>query len=296
MPVINPERTLRKRLPPWLRMPLPTGDVFSRTRGLLGELHLHTVCESARCPNHWECWSKGTATFMIAGDRCTRHCAFCAVNTAKPLPLDPGEPVRVAEAARRMNLRHVVITSVTRDDLPDGGAGHFQKTIEAVRARVPGIIIEVLTPDFNDCDEAINGVIAARPDVFNHNLETVRRLTPEIRSRATYERSLGVLRKVKERAPALHTKSGIMLGMGETGDEVLETMRDLRGVGCDILTLGQYLQPTPKHLAVREYIPPEQFQKYEGIGREMGFVHVASGPLVRSSYHADHFSPRPSKS
>src|SRR5580698_6675792 len=203
----------RPRLPEWLRITLPTSDTFSRTRGLLDELKLHTVCESAKCPNHWECWSKGTATFMIAGDRCTRACGFCAVTTAKPLALEVDEPARVAEATRRMRLRHVVITAVARDDLQDGGAEHFCRTIEAVRAANPGIIIEVLTPDFLDRDDAIDTVLAARPHIFNHNLETVRRLTPSVRSRATYDRSLSVLGKVKNKCgERIYTKSGLMLG------------------------------------------------------------------------------------
>ena len=280
----------RPRLPEWLRMQLPTSDSYAQTRSLLDSLKLHTVCESARCPNHWECWSKGTATFMIAGDRCTRACGFCAVTTAKPLALDDDEPRRVAEATRRMRLKHVVITAVARDDLPDGGAAHFQRSIAAVREACPGIVIEVLTPDFGDCDEAIGTVLAANPDIFNHNLETVRRLTPTVRHRATYDRSLSVLAKVKHRAPAqTYTKSGLMLGLGETGEEVLEAMADLRGSGCDILTLGQYLQPTPRHLAIVEFVVPARFAEYAVAARRMGFVHVASGPKVRSSYHADDF-------
>ncbi|MFO1461805.1 MAG: lipoyl synthase [Verrucomicrobiota bacterium] len=282
----------RPRLPPWLKVPLPTSSAFTRTRLLLSDLKLHTVCESAKCPNHWECWSRGTATFMIAGDRCTRACGFCAVDTARPLPLEGDEPERVAEATRRMGLSHVVITAVARDDLPDGGAAHFQKTIEAVRAANPGIAIEVLVPDFLDRDWALDLVLAAEPEVFNHNLETVRRLTPEVRHRATYDRSLTVLRKARERAGRpLYTKSGLMLGLGETRDEVLEAMRDLRAAKVDILTLGQYLQPTLKHLPVREFVPPETFAELQRAGEALGFVHVASGPLVRSSYHADDFSP-----
>lgn len=278
----------RPRLPEWLRIRLPVSDSFSRTRALLEELKLHTVCESARCPNHWECWGKGTATFMIGGDRCTRACGFCAVSTAKPLALEGDEPARVAEAARRMRLRHVVITAVARDDLADGGADHFRRTIEAVRALNPGIVIEVLTPDFNDRDGAIDTVLAARPEIFNHNLETVRRLTPSVRSRATYDRSLNVLRKVKARVgEAMYTKSGLMLGLGETEAELFAAMADLRGTGCEILTLGQYLQPTLHHLAVVEFVSPERFEAYGRRAREMGFVHVASGPMVRSSYHAD---------
>jgi lipoic acid synthetase len=291
MSALSPAETpTRPRLPDWLRIKLPTSDSFSRTRGLLDELKLHTVCESARCPNHWECWSKGTATFMIGGDRCTRACGFCAVTTAKPFALEVDEPLRVAEATRRMRLRHVVITAVARDDLPDGGADHFRQTIEAVRALNPEIVIEVLTPDFLDRDEAIEAVLEAHPHIFNHNLETVRRLTPSVRSRATYDRSLNVLRKVKtKRGDEIYTKSGLMLGLGEAEAEVLTAMRDLRSVRCDLLTLGQYLQPTLRHLPVVEFVPPAKFDAYGDCAREFGFVHVASGPMVRSSYHADEF-------
>jgi lipoic acid synthetase len=281
----------RPRLPDWLRTKLPTSDGFARTRNLLDELKLHTVCESAKCPNHWECWSKGTATFMIAGDRCTRACGFCAVTTARPLALEADEPGRVAEATRQMRLRHIVITAVARDDLADGGAEHFRRTIETVRELNPGIVIEVLVPDFNDRDESIETVLAANPHIFNHNLETVRRLTPQVRSRATYDRSLSVLRKVKARSgDSVYTKSGMMLGLGETEAEVTVALEDLRGAGCDILTLGQYLQPTLKHLPVVEFIPPEVFDAYGQVARRLGFVHVASGPRVRSSYHADEFN------
>jgi lipoic acid synthetase len=280
----------RPRLPEWLRIKLPTSDRFARTHSLLDELKLHTVCESAKCPNHWECWSKGTATFMIAGDRCTRNCGFCAVSTAKPLALEADEPARVAEATRRMRLKHVVITAVARDDLADGGADHFRRTIEAVRAANPGIVIEVLTPDFLDRDDAIDAVLNAAPDIFNHNLETVRRLTPSVRSRATYERSLSVLGKARARkGQGMHTKSGLMLGLGETEPELFTAMEDLRRVGCNILTLGQYLQPTLKHLPVVEFVSPDRFAQYKVVAERMGFVHVASGPMVRSSYHADEF-------
>ena len=288
----SPETKSRPRLPEWLRITLPTSDTFSRTRSLLNELKLHTVCESAKCPNHWECWSKGTATFMIAGDRCTRACGFCAVSTARPLALEPDEPARVAEATRRMKLKHVVITAVARDDLADGGAGHFRQTIEEVRSLNPGIVIEVLVPDFNESDASIRMVLDAKPHIFNHNLETVRRLTPEVRHRATYDRSLAVLKKVKEmRGTEVLTKSGIMLGLGEREGEVLTAMHDLRAASCDILTLGQYLQPTLKHLPVCEFIAPEIFAGYKLKAEAMGFVHVASGPMVRSSYHADEFVP-----
>lgn len=281
-------RAAPQRLPSWLRLPLPTQHSFAATRNLLEHLRLHTVCQSARCPNHGECWSRRTAAFMIGGDRCTRACRFCAVTTAPPLPLDPTEPARVAEAARRLGLRHVVITSVARDDLPDGGAGQFRATIEAVRAVLPEAVVEVLVPDFNDHDAAIDTVLAARPDIFNHNLETVPRLTPKVRSKATYARSLSVLRKAKARGgPGLWTKSGLMLGLGETQDEVLEALRDLRMVGCDLVTLGQYLRPSLRHLPVVEYLPPEKFEWYGAQARALGFVGVASSPLVRSSYHAD---------
>jgi lipoyl synthase len=283
--------TKRPRLPEWLRFNLPTSDGFAQTRNLLGELKLHTVCESAKCPNHWECWGKGTATFMIAGDRCTRACGFCAVSTAKPLALEADEPLRVAEATRRMRLRHIVITAVARDDLADGGANHFRQTVEKVRELNPGIVIEVLVPDFNDRDESIEAVLAANPHIFNHNLETVRRLTPDVRHRATYDRSLSVLRKVKaRRGDTIYTKSGLMLGLGETEEELLAALGDLRAAGCDILTLGQYLQPTLKHLPVVQYVAPEQFAYFKIRAEEMGFIHVASGPMVRSSYHADEFT------
>ena len=282
----------RPRLPEWFRLKLPTASAYFATRNLIDDLNLHTVCESARCPNHWECWSKGTATFMIAGDRCTRACGFCAVDTRRPMALEADEPERVAEATRRMKLKHVVITAVARDDLADGGAAHFQKVIERVRAVNPGIVIEVLTPDFLDDDTALDTVLAACPEIFNHNLETVRRLTPEVRSVATYDRSLSVLHKAKQRAPGLHTKSGLMLGLGETEAELHEAMRDLCAVGCDLLTLGQYLQPTKKHLPVVEFIRPEKFAAHKKTAEALGFAHVASGPLVRSSYHADDFSPQ----
>ena len=281
----------RPRLPTWLHTRLPTTDSFAHTRALLNELKLHTVCQSAQCPNHWECWSKGTATFMIGGDHCTRACRFCAVTTAKPLPLEADEPARVAEATRRLRLRHVVITAVARDDLADGGADHFRRTIEAVRALSPQTVIEVLTPDFNARDAAIETVLAAHPHIFNHNLETVRRLTPTVRSRATYDRSLSVLSKVKaKRGGTMYTKSGLMLGLGETEEELFTALADLRDAGCDLLTLGQYLQPTLRHLPVVEFVTPEKFAAYGARAREIGFVHVASAPMVRSSYHADEFT------
>ena len=281
----------RPRLPEWLRFPLPVHHGFSQTRALLDELKLHTVCQSAKCPNHWECWSKGTATFMIAGDHCTRACAFCAVTTAKPLPLETDEPDRVAEATRRLDLKHVVVTAVARDDLPDGGANHFRQTVEKIHRLNPKTVIEVLVPDFLDNDAAIASVLAARPDIYNHNLETVRRLTPAVRHRATYERSLSVLGKVKAwRGDAIVTKSGLMLGLGETEEELFAALADLRRVRCDMLTLGQYLQPTLRHLPVAAFISPARFARYKTVAEQLGFIHVASGPMVRSSYHADEFN------
>src|SRR5579864_6969468 len=282
------------RKPSWIKVRLPSNPVYFSTKALISDLRLHTVCASAQCPNRWECWSKGTATFMIAGERCTRACGFCAVTTAKPFPLESDEPARVAEATRRMGLKHVVITAVARDDLADGGAQHFGQTITAVKESNPGTVIEVLTPDFNDKDDSIDAVLRAGPHIFNHNLETVRRLTPSVRSRATYDRSLSVLGKVKaKRGESIYTKSGLMLGLGETRDELFAAMEDLRRAGCNILTLGQYLQPTIRHLPVVEFVSPEKFQEYGEHARQSGFVHVASGPMVRSSYHADEFTSEP---
>lgn len=288
--ITSPTAAARPRIPDWLKLRLPTSPAFATTRNLLDDLRLHTVCESAKCPNHWECWSKGTATFMIAGDRCTRSCSFCAVTTARPYALEADEPKRVAEATRRLELRHVVITAVARDDLEDGGAAHFRQTIEAVREANPGIVIEVLVPDFLDRDSSLETVLAAEPHIFNHNLETVRRLTPHVRSRATYDRSLSVLAKVKaKRGDSIYTKSGIMLGLGEAEEELITAMADLRQANCDLLTLGQYLQPTLRHLPVVDFVPPSAFERYGELARQMGFLHVASGPMVRSSYHADDF-------
>ncbi|CAN5661590.1 lipoyl synthase [soil metagenome] len=277
--------------PPWIKVRLPSNPVFFSTKALISDLRLHTVCESAQCPNRWECWSQGTATMMIAGERCTRACGFCAVSTAKPFPLEEDEPERVAEAVRRMNLKHVVITAVARDDLKDGGANHFARTINAVREMDPTIIIEVLVPDFHAQDWCIDLVLEAAPDIFNHNMETVERLTPAVRSRAKYRTSLETLRKAKERSPKIVTKSGVMLGLGETEPEVFQTMDDLREIGCQVLTLGQYLRPTPNHLPVIEFVTPERFDAYGELARAKGFDHVASGPLVRSSYHAADFHP-----
>jgi len=283
----------RDKKPDWIKVKLPSNPVFFSTKALVSDLKLHTVCESAQCPNRWECWSQGTATFMIAGDRCTRACGFCAVSTAKPFALEADEPERVAEAVVRMKLKHVVITAVARDDLADGGADHFARTIRIVRERMPGIVIEVLVPDFNLKDDAIKMVVDARPEVFNHNLETVERLTPVVRSRAKYERSLAVLRRAGEMDASIVTKSGLMLGLGETEPELFQAMDDLREHGVQVLTLGQYLRPTPQHLPVVEYITPEHFELYGDIARNKGFDHVSSGPLVRSSYHAADYHPVP---
>ncbi|HEY0368563.1 MAG TPA: lipoyl synthase, partial [Chthoniobacterales bacterium] len=246
--------------PPWIKVRLPSNPKFFSTKALISDLRLHTVCESAQCPNRWECWSQGTATVMIAGERCTRACGFCAVSTAKPFPLEHDEPQRVAEAVRRMDLKHVVITAVARDDLKDGGADHFARTIRAVREMDPSIIIEVLVPDFHAQDWCIEIVTNAGPEIFNHNMETVERLTPLVRSRAKYRTSLEVLRKAKALSPQTVTKSGVMLGLGETEPELFQTMDDLREVGCEVLTLGQYLRPTPNHLPVVEFVTPERFE------------------------------------
>jgi lipoic acid synthetase len=277
--------------PPWIKVRLPSNPVFFSTKALISDLRLHTVCESAQCPNRWECWSQGTATMMIAGERCTRACGFCAVTTAKPFALEEDEPERVAEAVRRMGLKHVVVTAVARDDLKDGGAEHFARTIAAIRAMDPSVIVEVLVPDFHAQTWCIQIVLDAGPDIFNHNLETVERLTPVVRSRAKYRISLDVLRQAKELASGIVTKSGVMLGLGEKEPELFQTMDDLREIGCQVLTLGQYLRPTANHLPVVEFISPERFEAYGEIARAKGFEHVASGPLVRSSYHAADFHP-----
>ena len=285
----------KDKKPDWIRVKLPRDPAFWSTKGLISDLKLHTVCEEAQCPNRWECWSQGTATFMIAGDRCTRACGFCAVKTAKPFALEVDEPQRVADATKRLGLKHIVITAVARDDVADGGAEHFAQTIEAVRAAVPGIVIEILVPDFNAKDDAIEVVMRSRPHIFNHNLETVERLTPLVRSRAQYHRSLHVLRRAKEIAAEMNskiaTKSGLMLGLGETEPELFQAMDDLLEHGVTVLTLGQYLRPSANHLPVIEYIHPDTFENYKEIARNKGFRHVASAPLVRSSYHAADFKP-----
>jgi lipoic acid synthetase len=270
---------------PWLVVPAPQGEKVEALSVLLADLGLHTVCQEALCPNIRDCWGSGTATFMILGDICTRHCRFCAVKAAHPLPPDPDEPERVAEAAARLSLKHVVVTSVARDDLSDGGAGHFAATIETLRHRCPGALVEVLVPDLSGALAALDKVVAARPDILNHNVETVPRLHPSVQPRADYRRSLGLLAWAK--GAGLTTKSGLMLGLGETRGEVVAVMQDLRRVGCELLTLGQYLQPTSDCLPVAEYIHPVEFGWYREVGEAMGFQAVAAGPLVRSSYHAE---------
>jgi lipoic acid synthetase len=275
-----------RRLPDWLKRNLPSGNGNFFTHDLLRELRLETVCENARCPNRPECYARRTATFMILGNICTRPCGFCSVPRGAPEHLEDDEPDRVAEASLRLGLRHVVITSVTRDDLPDGGADHFYRCILAVRDRT-GAAVEVLTPDFLGNTQAIDRVLQARPEVYNHNMETVPRLYAKVRGRADYQRSLDLLAYVKRQAPEIVTKSGLMLGLGETTEELLEVLADLRGVGCDTLTLGQYLAPTLKHIPVKRYVPPAEFDALAVLARSLGFKHVASGPFVRSSYHAD---------
>jgi lipoic acid synthetase len=279
------EASGKSRRPSWLKTRLPTGGEFLRVRELVEQQGLHTVCQSARCPNIGHCWSRGTATFMILGNVCTRNCRFCAVATGRPDPLDPDEPRRVAEAVRRLGLLYAVITSVTRDDLPDGGAQVFAETIREIRAAVPGCRVEVLIPDFGGSEEALRIVLEAQPDVLNHNLETVARLYPRVRPQADYQRSLLLLERAHGWGAV--TKSGLMLGLGESDEEIREVMRDLRRVGCQVLTLGQYLQPSPAHLPVERFVPPEEFAHWREWGLALGFRHVESGPLVRSSFHAD---------
>lgn len=279
-------------LPAWLKVRGPGGAVFNRVRGLVEGQRLVTVCEEAQCPNRGECWSHGTATFMLCGDVCTRACGFCATRTAKPAPLDPEEPERVAAAVAQMQLRHTVITMVTRDDLPDGAAGHIAATIRAIRTASPQTVIETLTSDFNGNPAALETVMAARPPIFNHNLETVERLSPLVRFRAQYRRSLAMLRRAKELAPGMvMTKSGLMLGLGEQRDELLRSMDDLLENGVSALTLGQYLRPSKRHLPVIRYLRPEEFDELREIALAKGFSYVASGPLIRSSHHDANFRP-----
>jgi lipoic acid synthetase len=277
---------LDTRRPEWLRVRLPGGPNYQELKGLMRGLELHTVCEEAHCPNIGECWEARTATFMILGDTCTRACGFCAVKTGRPLTLDLGEPVRVAEAIERMGLRHAVITSVNRDELEDGGAGIFAGTIRQVRKRSPECSIEVLIPDFMGSEAALAKVMRARPDILNHNVETVPRLYPQVRPKARYPRSLEVLQRAKRLDATVFTKSGIMLGLGEEREEVLQVFRDLRAHGVEILTVGQYLRPSLNHLPIVRYVTPEEFADLKREALAMGFRHVESGPLVRSSYHA----------
>jgi lipoic acid synthetase len=277
---------MKGKFPPWLRRRLPEAEAFSSVQELLDGLSLHSVCESAICPNLAECFSRRTATFLILGNVCTRHCTFCAVKKGSPLPVDEKEPQHLLEAVEKLGLRHVVVTSVTRDDLSDGGASQFVNTIQTLRASERELTIEVLIPDFAGSMEALSAVVAARPEVINHNVETIARLYPRLRPEADYFRSLGLLFTAKRPNPELITKSGLMVGLGETKEEIIEVMNDLREAGCDLLTIGQYLQPSPRHHPVVRFIPPQEFAQYESIGKEMGFVEVASGPFVRSSYKA----------
>jgi lipoic acid synthetase len=287
IPITVRERTEepRPRRPEWLKVSLPQGESYRAVKGLVEQHRLHTVCESARCPNVGECWGAGTATFMILGDVCTRSCGFCAVKTGRPTELDLDEPRRLAAAIKTLGLRHAVITSVNRDELPDGGAGIFAESIRAVRREQPGCRIEVLIPDFRGVWEALQLVLDARPDILNHNTETVPRLYGVARPQAKYERSLELLQRAKQQGA--FTKTGIMAGLGETDAEIESVMRDLRAVECDVLTIGQYLQPTKQHLAVQRFVPPETFRKYREDALALGFRYCESGPLVRSSYHAE---------
>lgn len=284
---------MNSRLPEWLKKRVPSPLTVNMVNDMMRDSKLNTVCESARCPNLGECWSKKTATFMILGDICTRNCGFCAIKVGRPEALDLDEPRRVAEAAKQMGLKHVVVTSVARDELADEGAGHFADTIRALREAIPGVIVEVLTPDFKGKRWCIRRVVEAHPDIYNHNIETVARLSPVVRPQAKYERTLDLLRAVTNMDPTIYTKSGIMLGLGETHDEVIETLRDLKEAGVSAVTIGQYLRPTTdRHLPVVDYVHPDRFAEYERIGEEMGFLFVASGPFIRSSYNAQAFSEK----
>ena len=284
---VNTAVPIDRSRPPWLKVRLPSGPQVEQLRALMRSKELHTVCEEAHCPNMAECWGAGTATFMILGDTCTRSCGFCAVKSGRPTELDLDEPARVGDAVARMSLQHAVVTSVNRDELADGGAAIFAETIREIRRRSPGTTIEVLIPDFRGVVLALDTVLEARPEILNHNTETVPRLYPRVRPQAVYERSLEVLRHTKRSAPDLVCKSGIMVGLGETRDEVVATMRDIRDQGTDILTIGQYLRPSPQHLPIERYWSPEEFDGLRDAGMAMGYRHVESGPLVRSSYHAE---------
>lgn len=279
------ESKVRIKKPSWLRVKLPTGENYRMVRSLVDEHKLHTICESGNCPNMGECWGEGTATFMILGNICTRSCGFCAVATGRPDPVDEFEPGRVAHSVKTMRVKHAVITSVDRDDLKDGGSLIWAQTVRAVRKQSPGTTLETLIPDFGGKWENLQNIIDVAPEIVSHNLETVRRLTKEVRIQAKYDRSLEVLFRLKK--GGMRTKSGIMLGLGETHEEIIETLEDLRSVDVDIVTLGQYLQPTPKHLPISEFVTPERFAEYKEYGLKLGFRYVESGPLVRSSYHAE---------
>ncbi len=283
--LLDGENKVRIKKPKWLRVKLPTGENYKRVRGLVDEHKLHTICESGNCPNMGECWGEGTATFMILGNICTRSCGFCAVKTGRPDEVDEFEPGRVAHSVKTMGVKHAVITSVDRDDLKDGGSEIWAQTIRAIRKQSPSTTMETLIPDFAGKWENLQVIIDVAPEIVSHNLETIRRLTKEVRIQAKYDRSLEVLFRLKK--GGMNTKSGLMLGLGETPEEVIESMEDLRSVSVDVLTLGQYLQPTAKHLPIHEFVTPEQFAVYKQVGLNMGFRYVESGPLVRSSYHAE---------
>lgn len=280
-----------QKKPDWLKVRAPTGENYARIKGMLGDLKLATVCQEAKCPNIGECWSSGTATFMLMGDTCTRGCRFCHIKTGNPKgKIDPFEPEKVAYSISQMALHYVVITSVDRDDMEDQGSQHFARTVSTIKKLDPNVIVEILTPDFRGHQKLIEELVESKPDVFAHNIETVERLTPSVRDpRATYRQSLRVLEIVKQKDSTRFTKSSIMLGLGEKDDEVLQTLKDLRAVGCDVVTFGQYLQPTKRHLKVEEYITPAKFEEWKKIAESMGFLYVASGPLVRSSYRAGEF-------
>lgn len=281
-----------QRLPEWLTIRLPRPDTIKHVEQMMRSKNLHTVCESARCPNLPECWSKKTATFMILGDTCTRSCGFCAIKVGHGMEVDPFEPLNVAKTTKELGLKHVVVTSVARDDLKDEGAGQFAKTITALHKELPYAIVEVLTPDFKAKPECVQTVTEAHPEIYNHNIETIARLHTVVRPQAKYERTLRVLEMVKEFDQTIYTKSGLMLGLGETRNEVIETLKDLRSIGVDAVTIGQYLRPTMKHLPVVSFVHPDEFKEYEQIGEELGFAFVASGPFIRSSYNAIAFSEK----
>ena len=277
----------RPRLPSWLKVPMPVGANYRDLKQLMRGSQLHTVCEEAHCPNIGDCWERRSATFMILGDICTRRCHYCAVTTGRPLGVDIKEPDRLARAVKRMGLKYCVITSVNRDDLADGGAFIFAMCIKRIREEVPGCQVEVLIPDFDGSELGLRRVLKARPEVLNHNIESAKRIFPRVRPRGDYQRSLGLLARAKEIEPSIPTKSGIIVGMGEEWDEVVDTMKDLRSVDCDLLTIGQYLRPSLKHIPIARFYKPSEFEELRIIGESLGFKHVASGPLVRSSYHAD---------